>query len=38
MTHYGLTSMVRVSLALYNTLEEIDVLEAAVRRAVRMLR
>ena len=38
MTHYGLTSMTRVSLGLYNTLEEIDVLEAAVRRAARMLR
>lgn len=38
MTHYGLTSMVRASLAMYNTLEEIDVLDAALRRAVRMLR
>ena len=38
MTHYGLTSMTRVSLAIYNTLEEIDVLEAALRRAARMLR
>ncbi len=38
MTHYGLTAMVRASLGLYNTSEEIDVLEAALRRAVRMLR
>lgn len=38
MTHYGLTSMVRASLALYNTQEEIEVLEKALKRAVRMLR
>jgi len=38
MTHYGVTGMCRASLALYNTIEEIDALEAGVRRAVNMLK
>lgn len=38
MTHYGVTAMARASFALYNTLEEADVLAGAVRQAVGMLR
>ena len=38
MAHYGITSMVRASFALYNTRSEIDALAAGVERAVRMLR
>jgi len=38
MAHYGITSMVRASFALYNTLSEIDALVAGVERAIRMLR
>ena len=38
MTHYGLTGMVRASLALYNTLEEADRLAEGVAKAVTMLR
>lgn len=36
--HYGITSTVRVSLAIYNTVDEIDILERSLRRAVGMLR
>lgn len=36
--HYGITASVRASFALYNTGEEIDVLERSLRRAVQMLR
>ncbi len=35
---YGLTSTVRISLAMYNTLEEIDIFMDALRKAVSMLR
>lgn len=38
MQHYGVTGMCRASLALYNTYEEIDQLEAGIRRALRMLK
>lgn len=38
MRHYGLSGMCRASLALYNTHEEIDRLEAGLQRALRMLR
>ena len=38
MTHYGVAGMCRASLALYNTLAEVDALADGVRRAVRMLR
>lgn len=38
MQHYGLKGMCRASIGLYNTREEIDALEAALRRAARMLR
>ncbi len=38
MKHFGVTGMCRASLALYNTMEEIDALEAGLRRAVRMLK
>lgn len=38
MTHYGITSMVRASLAMYNTIEEIDRLEEALRRTLSKLR
>ena len=38
MTHYGVTGMCRASLALYNTLSEVDALADGVARAVRMLR
>ncbi len=34
---YGLTSTVRISLAMYNTLEEIDIFMDALRKAVSML-
>ncbi len=37
MTHYGLTSMCRASIAMYNTREEIEALAEGVRRAVAML-
>lgn len=36
--HYGITASVRASLAIYNTGEEIDILERSLRRAVGMLR
>ncbi len=35
---YGLTSTVRISLAMYNTLEEIDIFMGALQKAVSMLR
>ena len=38
MTHYGITSMVRASFALYNEFSEIVRLEAGLQRAVGMLR
>lgn len=38
MTHYSLTGMCRASMAMYNTMEEIDILTAAVLRAAQMLR
>ena len=38
MTHYGITSMVRASFALYNEFSEIDRFEAGLQRAVGMLR
>ena len=38
MTHYGVAGMCRASLALYNTLAEVDALADGVRRAVGMLR
>lgn len=38
MTHYGVAGMCRASLALYNTLAEVDALAEGVQRAVRMLR
>lgn len=38
MTHYGVAGMCRASLALYNTVEEIDALKAGLQRAVRMLK
>ncbi|MEG1611884.1 MAG: cysteine desulfurase [Alistipes sp.] len=37
MTHYGVTSMCRASLAMYNTREEIDALAAGIVRANGML-
>lgn len=38
MAHYGVQGMARASFALYNTIEEVDALVAAVRKAVRMLK
>ena len=38
MAHYGITGMCRVSLAMYNTREEVEALHRGVERAVRMLR
>ncbi|MBE6195758.1 MAG: cysteine desulfurase [Rikenellaceae bacterium] len=38
MKHFGVKGMCRASIGLYNTHEEIDQLEAALKRAVRMLR
>lgn len=38
MTRFGVTGMCRASLALYNTLAEVDALADGVRRAVSMLR
>jgi len=38
MSHYGITGMSRASFAMYNTIEEIDVLGSAIERAVSMLR
>lgn len=38
MTHFGVTGMCRASIGMYNTLEEVDVLVAAIERAVRMLK
>ncbi len=37
MKHYGVSGMCRASLAIYNTKEDIDSLEAALKRAARML-
>ena len=37
-SHYGITSMVRASLAMYNTSGEIDMLAEGLKRAARMLR
>lgn len=37
MQHYGMTGVVRASFAVYNTLEEVDVLAQAVQRAQAML-
>ena len=38
MTHYGITSMIRASLAMYNTIEEVDVFADGLIRALDMLR
>ena len=38
MKHYGVSGMCRASMGLYNTSEEIEKLEAGLKRAVRMLR
>ena len=38
MTHYGITSMIRASLAMYNTIEEVDVFADGLIRAMDMLR
>lgn len=38
MTHYGITSMCRASIGMYNTLEEVDALGAGIERAVGLLR
>ena len=38
MTHYGVTGMCRVSIGMYNTLDEVEVLAKGVERAVRMLK
>ncbi len=38
MTHYGVTGMCRASLAMYNTMEEIDALKAGLLRAAKMLK
>ena len=38
MAHYGVQGMCRASLAMYNTVAEIDALVDGVKRAVRMLR
>ncbi len=38
MARYGITSMVRASFALYNTIEEIDALGKSVELAIQMLR
>ena len=38
MAHYGVQGMARASFAMYNTMEEVDALVAAVRKAVRMLK
>ena len=38
MKHYGVSGMCRASIGLYNTSEEIEKLEAGLKRAVRMLR
>lgn len=38
MTHYGLTGMCRASMAMYNTLEEIEMFAGGLRRALSMLR
>lgn len=38
MTHYGVTGMSRVSLAMYNTEQEIDALVDGVAKAVKMLK
>ncbi len=38
MQHYGLKGMCRASFGLYNTCEEVDRLEEALKRALRMLR
>ncbi len=38
MTHYGLTGMARASFAIYNTLEEIDIMCASLTKALAILR
>lgn len=38
MTHYGVTSMCRASIGMYNTREEVDKLVAGIERAVGLLR
>ena len=38
MTRFGIPGTVRASFAMYNTLEEVDVLVKAVNRAATMLR
>lgn len=38
MAHYGVQGMARASFAMYNTMEEVDVLVKAVQKAVRMLK
>lgn len=38
MAHYGVQGMARASFALYNTAEEVDVLVAAIGKAIRMLK
>ncbi len=37
MRHFGITGTCRVSLAIYNTFEEIDQLDRAIKRALRLL-
>lgn len=38
MAHFGVTAMCRASFAIYNTIEEVDVLVSGVERALKMLR
>lgn len=38
MTHFGVTGMCRVSIGMYNTKEEVDILVRGVERAVMMLK
>jgi cysteine desulfurase/selenocysteine lyase len=38
MKHFGIDGTIRISFALYNTLEEIDVLVKGVKRAIQILR
>ncbi len=38
MAHFGLTGMCRASFAIYNTMEEVEIFVAALRKAVAMLR
>jgi cysteine desulfurase/selenocysteine lyase len=38
MAHYGVQGMARASFGLYNTMEEVDALVAAVKKAIKMLK